>query len=320
LPRPPFQIGQFVGQGNVLKAVLRRQDGAMSRGEPLPHHLFTGTSGLGKSLATNELAERSGAQVTKFHCQESLEEIVELLQEVKPCDFAFFDEAHRLDNLSQEILYQVIDNLTVPARLLRNAATVESIKIAPLTLIFATDQPGHLKNALLKRIPATVHFQPYPDHEMREIVSRVASRRNLLLSPQASLRLARVCHGIPRRAEHRVNDVRLFFPDSERRQLGLADIEEYLSANGIDGDSLGAYERIYLDFLAENACASLDALAGYLGIDQDYVRKHIEQPLRYRGLIIVRSTGRVLTPAGLERTRSVRQARTNEQQERTGMP
>jgi Holliday junction DNA helicase RuvB len=228
--------------------------------------------------------------------------MVELLHQIKPCDFAFFDEAHRLDNLSQEMLYHVIDNLKIPARFARNAASGEPIQIAPLTLIFATDRPGQLNNALLKRIPATVCFHPYPDHEMREIVSRVASRLNLLLSPQASLRLAQVCHGIPRRAEHRVNDVRLFFPDSERRQLTLSEIVEYLRANGIDADGLGEDERSYLDFLAENGSASLDALAGHLGIDRDYVRCQIEQPLRYRGLIIVRSSGRVLTSAGKERT------------------
>src|SRR5947209_8559551 len=68
--------------------------------------------------------------------------------------------------------------------------------LAAVTLIFATDRPGKLLNALVKRISIRVHFQPYPEGELKEIVERVADRRDLLFSPQAARRLARVCNGL----------------------------------------------------------------------------------------------------------------------------
>jgi Holliday junction DNA helicase RuvB len=304
MARPPFQIGEFVGQKTILKPVLRRQDGAKARGEPMPHHLFTGASGLGKSLFAQTLAGRAGTRIFKFSSQETPEEITEQFRQMQPCDVAFFDECHRCDDKTQELFYDVIDKHIIPAKLVANPTNAEPVKVAPVTFIFATDRPGQLNNALVKRIPATVRFQPYPEDEMREIVSRIAARRNVLLSPQAAGQLAKVCHGIPRRAEHRVNDVRLYFPDSERRQLGRPDVLEYLADDGVDADGLGRDERAYLEFLARNGTASLEALAGYLGTDREFVRQQIEQRLRYCGLIIVRSTGRLLTADGEERVQS----------------
>lgn len=313
MARPPFQIGDFVGQMRILRPVLRRQEGAMARGEPMPHHLFIGASGLGKSLAARELAARAGTTMHKFRCTESAQEFVGRLQQMQPGDIGFLDECHRLPSDIQELLYEVIDQHTVPGKMVSGASGTESVKITADTFICGTDQPGRLLNALHKRIPVTVRFQPYPLEEMREIVSRIAARRNLLLSSQAARQMALVCHGIPRRAEHRVNDVRYYFQDSEVRQLGKDDVKQYLESNGIDLDGLGEAERNYLVFLADNGSASLEALASYLGIDPAYVKDQVEQPLRYRGLVIVRSSGRALTEAGQERVRQI--ARTLETSE-----
>ena len=42
MPRPPFEIEGFVGQRAVLAPVVREQDGALARGEPMPHTLVIG--------------------------------------------------------------------------------------------------------------------------------------------------------------------------------------------------------------------------------------------------------------------------------------
>lgn len=66
MARPPFQVAEFVRQKEILTPVLRLQDGALARAEPMPHYLFIGASGLGKSLAARVLAERSHAPLAKF--------------------------------------------------------------------------------------------------------------------------------------------------------------------------------------------------------------------------------------------------------------
>jgi Holliday junction DNA helicase RuvB len=313
LSRPPFQIFEFVGQREAMLPVLREQDGAQTRGEPLPPLLFTGASGSGKSLAARMLSKRVGTNIEKFNGAESVEGVAERLRTMKLCDVALFDECHRLSDDVQEMLYAVIDSSKIPAKLTK-ARSQEDITITPITLIFATDQPGRLLNALHKRIPTTVRFKPYRDEEMKEIVSRVAKRRGVLLSAQAAGRVARVCNGLPRRADHHVQRIRLNFEDSERRQLGLSDVQEYLAARGIDADGLGPDERDYLQFLGQNGSASLEALAGHLGVDAEFIRTQVEQPLRYRRLITVQSSGRVLTPDGQKWLGSAEVASKNERE------
>ena len=314
MARPPFQVGDFVGQRDALRPVLREQDGAIARGEPMPPILFTGHSGTGKSLGARMLAGRARTELVKFSGSESLPQIVEQLCQLKTCDIAFFDECHKLSDDVQEMLYDVIDTRSIPNRLVPNATG--SAKIAAITLIFATDQPGRLLNALFKRIPTNVQFRPYPESELKEIVARVAARKNVLLSAQAARQLAKICNGLPRRAEHHVVKIRLYYEDSERRQLGCEDVEKYLNAYHIDADGLGKNEQRCLVFLARNRSASLEALAGHLGTDAAFVRRQVEQPLRYRGLITVRSSGRALTRLGKQWVRQYCQARQNKKRKR----
>jgi Holliday junction DNA helicase RuvB len=298
MARPPYQVDEFVGHKKELVPLLREQDGARSRGEPQPPILLTGPSGTGKSLLARMLAKRSGTGIAKFNSTESVNEVAERLRVLSAGDIAFFDECHKLSHDVQEALYEVLDCHKIPARLGPNPAASEPIPIAALTVIFATDQPGRLLNALLKRIPTTVRLRPYPEKELKEIVTRVARRLRLLLSPQAARQLAKACNGLPRRAEHHVLKLRLYFPDAEDRDIACSDVRKYLAARGIDKHGFGKDQRQFLAFIAKNGSASLEALAGYLGVDAEYVRTQVEQPLRYRALITVGRSGRVLTRRG----------------------
>ena len=293
-----------------MNPIFRQQDGALARGEPLPPLLFIGQSGLGKSLAAQTLAKRAGTTVTKFHGTESVEEIVEFLKKMKNGDVGYSDECHRQSQDVQEIWYEVIDSYNVPARYAVDSAESAPVRIAPISLIFATDQPGCLLNALHKRITTTVRFTPYPEGEMKEIVAAVASTRDILLTPQAARQLAKICNGIPRRAEQHMQRIRLHFDQTKLDNLTLDDVREYLRAYRIDASGLGEAERSLLEFLGANGRASLEALSAHLGTDADFVRDQIEPTLRHRGLITVCSSGRELTSAGKEWPRQFNARRT----------
>ena len=296
--RPSFKAEHdFVGQG-VLRPALRLQNGALGRGEPAPHMLFEGPSGCGKSLGAHTLGVRAKTDVIKFLGKAATAEIARKVAVAKACDILFFDECHNLDNDAQELLFGVIDAGQVPAALVPGAKPDEPVAVAPLTLIFATDRPGKLLNALVKRIPLKVRFKPYELGEMTEIVKRIGSRRGILMSSQAAGHLAGVCHGIPRRAEHHVGNLRLTFDDSELRQLTVEDARTYLEEIGLDEDGLDECARDYIEFLRRNESASAEALAGFLGTDVENVKGQIEQPLRFRGLVTVGKGGRVLTERG----------------------
>lgn len=54
--RPARRFRDFIGQAKIVALLRRELGGSMARGEPMPHALFTGTSGVGKTQLARALA------------------------------------------------------------------------------------------------------------------------------------------------------------------------------------------------------------------------------------------------------------------------
>lgn len=298
MARPASRFHDFIGQRRTIDPVLRELHGAMARGEPPPHLMLTGPSGVGKSLFMRSMAEECGTRILKVFANEPVSQMAEKFLGLKACDFLFIDECHNLKAEAQEMLFEVIDTRKVPPAKEDEAPA----EVQPFTLGLATDRPGSLLNALHKRFPTTIHFSLYSHMEMKEIVEAIATRKNVLLSPQAANALARACNGLPRRAEHLLVKLRLFFAESETKQLGTGHVEEFLGAFRIDEHGLGPLEHRYLASLQETGSASLETLALILGTDKEYVLRQVEPVLLHLRYVTIRPGGRVLTAKGAEWT------------------
>ena len=174
------------------------------------------------------------------------------------------------------------------------------VSVNPFTIIAATDQPGQLKKkALHERFANKVELSYYNAAELKEIVQRIAGTLNMLMSPQAARLVATVSAGLPRRAKHHLQRLRLHFADSETTEVGTGRVKRYLKDNGIDELGLGRLDRRYLDYLAHaDMRVSLRSLANYLGTDEAQVRDHMEPLLVRHRLIEISSGGRGITQAG----------------------
>jgi Holliday junction DNA helicase RuvB len=315
MPRGPFHIGEFVGQREALEPVLRTQDGARFRAEPMPHLLFAGESGVGKSLAARELAKRADAEVLTFYGPARADAVAAKLVRARPLDYVYFDEAHGLPHEVQELLYPVIDasarnaaaelppvrGFIPPVPQQAAGATIPAAEgppqVPPVTMIFATNKPGELLAALLKRVQRIL-FRRYTEDELREIVKRFASRRGVLISPQAARLVARMSHGLPRDAEQHLKKLRYHYREAEEQVLGTSHVCDYLRAFGFDVHGLEPIHRQYLRHLGELGRASRETLATLLGTDRDYVSAEIEPPLLRQLLITKGPHGRKLTKKG----------------------
>jgi len=216
-------------------------------------------------------------------------------------DFLLLDECHRLGPLEQELLTEAIDQQSIPQLAPGDSQETtggDRVSLQPWTLILATDQPGHLLASLCKRMDIEVPLHLYPLRDMKEIVETLATNMNLLLSPQAARLVAEVSAGLPRQAKHYLRNLRLFFADSESRQLGVKDVHDFLEASGVDSSGLGPLERRYLNELRQCGTASLETLALLVGVDTVYLKRRVEANLVRRGLVQILPTGRRLTPLG----------------------
>src|SRR5262245_4348157 len=107
--RGPYRVGDFVGQGRVLKPLLRILRGAQARGEPMTPLLLIGDSGTGKTLAARTLAAEMGVSLYSFHGPTTADAVIGKLVQMKHGDFLLFDEAHQLSEKVKELLYVVLD-------------------------------------------------------------------------------------------------------------------------------------------------------------------------------------------------------------------
>src|SRR5437016_6268044 len=109
MARPAPRFHDFIGHAKIVAQLRRELAGSMARGEPMPHALFTGTSGVGKTQLARALASERGAKLVRIMGTVSLEELIAKLKRLCDGDFLFIDESHNLKPLLQELLFEVID-------------------------------------------------------------------------------------------------------------------------------------------------------------------------------------------------------------------
>src|SRR5579884_3674041 len=63
MARAAPRFHDFVGQKPTVDMLRRQLQGALARGEPFPHSLFQGPSGVGKSLLAGAMATEYGTAV-----------------------------------------------------------------------------------------------------------------------------------------------------------------------------------------------------------------------------------------------------------------
>ena len=245
----------FAGQAVTVSSLIQHCNGAMAKGQALPHILMAGPSGMGKTQLAQCVAKEMGVECLDFYSSPQtkrwqLSRHLAKLQ--KPGDIVFVDEIHALKDEVHELLYPAIDRHQVPAideekhRVLEN----QWVDIPAFTAIAASDQPGKLKNALKQRCVLRYTLGHYTEKEMTVIVSNRAAATEILLSPQAAKRIAEASRGVPRRAEHILHSLHTVMEDTEVN-VSKSMANRHLASIGIDADNLTQADRQYLTILGK---------------------------------------------------------------------
>lgn len=292
----------FIGHRRVTRYIERLRQGAQRLGHPFPHILFGGPSGVGKTALAEALATACGTSIHRFIGGPAVtaESIGRRAPEWSFSDIVFFDEVHALAAETQERLYRIIDAWEVPVveQQKNNRWKITDVTTCPkVTLVLATDQPGLLLNALVKRMSEQVDLDYYPEDDLIEIARRIACQRKMLMSPQALRFLARRCGGLPRTLRDYLQSLNYFFPDFSG-QFSKDEVREYMLEKGIDDYGCTPAMRRYLFLVAEHGQISLPNIARLLGTDEVAVRRTIEEYLLRMQWIAISPQGRVLTEAG----------------------
>jgi len=302
----PNSFKEFIGQ-EKLKSTLRIAiDASIYRKEPLEHTLLYGQPGLGKTtlafLIANEMNKK--CRVASAPAIERPRDIVGLLLGLKEGEILFIDEIHRLNRLTEELLYSAMEDFRLDLTMGANRGTrCRTIYLPKFTLIGATTKLASISIPLRDRFGLSQKIEFYTYDELKKIIGNFSRLINLNLDDEASYNLAKISRGTPRialRLLRRIRDYAQVVKKTKNISVNL--IKKALISYQIDEKGLDSLDRKYLSFLNQNKNIpiGLDSIAAGLGDDSSMLEFIVEPYLIQLGFLMRTPRGRLLTDLGKE--------------------
>ena len=299
----PVSFQEFIGQEKLKSSLRIAIDASIYRKEPLEHTLLYGQPGLGKTtlafLIANAMNTR--CRIATAPAIERPRDIVGLLLGLKEGEVLFIDEIHRLNRVTEELLYSAMEDFRLDLTMGANRGTrCRTINLPRFTLIGATTKLASISAPLRDRFGLSQKIDFYTHEELKQIIVNFSQLLNLNLEDEASYNLAKISRGTPRialRLLRRVRDYAQVIKKTNFISVNL--IKNALNSYQIDEKGLDSLDRQYLSFLSQNNNPTgLDAIAAGLGDDSSMLEFVVEPYLIQIGFLTRTPRGRLLTALG----------------------
>ena len=298
----PKYFDEYIGQ-SVLKSNLKISiEAAKKRELPLDHILFYGPPGLGKTTLASVIASEmnTNIKITSAPSLERPRDIIGILMSLKAGDILFIDEIHRLNKISEEILYPAMEDFYLDMTT-GKSQTLKSVRI-PLpkfTLIGATTKAGALSSPLRDRFGLIHRLEFYTDDELTKVIQRTAKILDIDIEKEGATAIAKRSRGTPRIANRLVKRVRDFAIVKSNGLIDSATANNALDILQIDKFGLDNTDRALLNIIADKyngGPVGIETLATALGEDTKTIEDVYEPYLVQKGFIQRTPRGRKLTP------------------------
>jgi holliday junction DNA helicase RuvB len=299
----PHRFVDYIGQKDLKNSLNIIIQATMARNEPLDHLLLYGPPGLGKTTMSLILAEEMGVncKITAAPALERPRDITGLLVSLQPRDILFIDEIHRLNRMTEELLYPAMEDGRLDITIGKGqSARTQSISLVPFTLIGATTKVGSLTAPLRDRFGLIQRLRFYEIDELTLIVQRTATILKVAIAEEGAIEIARRARGTPRIANRLLKRVRDY-----AQVQGEIIITEELAAKAldllnVDARGLDWTDRLVLQTIIEQfrgGPVGLEAIAAATGEDRKTIEEVYEPYLLQIGYLNRTTRGRVATEA-----------------------
>jgi Holliday junction DNA helicase RuvB len=297
----PHRLLDYIGQKDLKEVILIAIEAAKQRKDPLDHILLYGPPGLGKTTMSLILAQEMGVscKITAAPALERPRDITGLLISLKAGDILFIDEIHRLNRVTEELLYPAMEDSRLDVTIGKGqSAKIRSIPLSPFTLIGATTKIGSLTSPLRDRFGLIQRLQFYDIDELTEIILRSATILKLDIDHGGAEEIARRSRGTPRISNRLLRRVRDYVQVNHQSNINQVLAAEALDLHNVDRLGLDWTDRLVLSTMMDQfkgGPVGLDAIAAATGEDAKTIEEVYEPYLLQIGFINRTTRGRVVT-------------------------
>ncbi len=297
----PQRLEEIIGQRSVSERLAIALAAAKKRGEPLPHILFDGPPGLGKTTFATVLHNELGVElnITSGPALDKKMDVMPYLTNASEGSILFIDEIHRLPKTVEEFIYPVMEDFRVDVVLGEGiSARTINLPLKKFTIIGATTRSGMLSGPLRDRFHMHEHLEFYDVDDLAKIVTVNAAKLRTTVAADAAWELAQRSRGTPRLANARLRWVRDYATARADGQINLEIARDALDMQEIDTEGMDKQDRRYLETLIHvfhGGPTGVEAISATMNLAVDTLTDEVEPYLLRRHFIIRSPRGRRAT-------------------------
>ena len=302
----PKRLSNYIGQKDLKEVLKIAIAAAKGRSDPLDHLLLYGPPGLGKTTMSLILAAEMGVncKITAAPALERPRDITGILINLKPGDILFIDEIHRLNRMTEELLYPAMEDARLDITIGKGqSARTRSVALPPFTLVGATTKVGSLTSPLRDRFGLIQRLRFYELDELILIVQRTAEILKVKVDAEAAGEIARRSRGTPRIANRLLRRVRDYTQVKQAKIITQELAATALDILNVDACGLDWTDRLVLTTMMQQfqgGPVGLEAIAAATGEDKKTIEEVYEPYLLQIGFINRTPRGRVVTEAAYQ--------------------
>jgi holliday junction DNA helicase RuvB len=295
-------INHVIGQHDAVARFKVALEASWNDATKLPHMLFVGGPGLGKTMLAQLAAKELGVTL-----HERLAQVVNfvgalngLLIQAGHKEIVFLDEIHELLPSVQTVLYRAMEGQQISVRTRDDRSVNMSLK--DFSVIGATTDEYRLLGPLRDRFKVVLPFTDYDDESMTKIILQRAQLMSFNMEPEVATQIAMRSRGVPRLGIRLLESCHRYSRSRGDDKVKMSHFENTVRLDGIDSLGLGPDEQRFVKFLMNQRGrpVRLFTIEAAIGVHRRTIQDVIEPFLLRKGLIERTQHGRVITKAGAE--------------------
>lgn len=294
----PKGFDDYIGQDNIKELLKVAIKASKKRNVSLDHILLYGPPGLGKTTLAQVIANelKANIKITSAPTLERPRDIIGILMNLEEGDVLFIDEIHRLNRVTEELLYPVMEDfiLDITSGKIQTSKIIR-FPVKKFTLIGATTKIGSISGPLRDRFGIVHRLEFYNDDNLAKVAKRTSNVLNITISDDAAYEIARRSRGTPRITNRFVKRVCDYAIVNDNNKIDINIVKLALNALNVDDYGLDDISRKLLETIIQKfqgGPVGIETLAAILYEDVKTIEEVYEPFLIQKGFLERTSRGR----------------------------